>query len=360
MSLDGIGFLAPWAIYAAVLVLHLVMPAQRVAGYVRDGAGEPLRYRLNGLPVLLLVLGAWWLAGARGVLPWTWLWEHRWAGAAGAATLGVLFTLVLVLPAPRTSRSLLADLYLGRLENPRMLGGRLDLKMFLYQVGATMLALNLGSFAAHHVALHPGAPSPGVLLHVAMFGWFLLDYLFFERVHLYTYDLFAERVGFKLGWGCLAFYPYFYAVGLWSTAERPDPGTPTWMLALCVALFLVGWCLARGANLQKFFFKLDPNHRFLGVFAPETIADERHALLCSGFWRVSRHVNYLGELLMATGLALVLGWPAAIGPWLYPVYYLVLLIPRERADHRRCAAKYGALWEQYCARVRWRIVPGVY
>jgi len=42
------------------------------------------------------------------------------------------------------------------------------------------------------------------------------------------------------------------------------------------------------------------------------------------------------------------------------LYYVALLVPRERDDDRRCAAKYGALWERYTARVRWRIIPGVY
>ena len=68
----------------------------------------------------------------------------------------------------------------------------------------------------------------------------------------------------------------------------------------------------------------------------------------------------IGEILMAVGLALVLGYPAAIGPWLYPLYYLLLLLPRERADDRRCAAKYGPLWDEYRRRVPRRIVPGVY
>ena len=27
-----------------------------------------------------------------------------------------------------------------------------------------------------------------------LFTWFICDYLFFERVHLFTYDLFAERL----------------------------------------------------------------------------------------------------------------------------------------------------------------------
>ena len=82
-------------------------------------------------------------------------------------------------------------------------------------------------------------------------------------------------------------------------------------------------------------------------------------MLHSGFWGVSRHVNYLGEILMACGLALALGWPLLVGPWLYPLYYVALLFPRERDDDRRCAEKYGALWDQYRQKVPWRIVPKV-
>src|SRR5262249_1712857 len=140
-----------------------------------------------------------------------------------------------------------ADLFLGRLDNPRLGGGRLDAKMFLYLVGAVMLELNVLSFTAHHLRLFPGHASPGLLLHAALLSFFVVDYLAFEEVHLYTYDFFAERVGFKLGWGCLAFYPFFYAVGLWSVADRPDPGTPAPLLVGCALLFLAGWTLSRGA-----------------------------------------------------------------------------------------------------------------
>ena len=89
------------------------------------------------------------------------------------------------------------------------------------------------------------------------------------------------------------------------------------------------------------------------------VRDER-SVLCSGFWGASRHVNYLGEILMASGLTLALGWPLMLGPWLYPLYYVALLFPRERDDNRRCAAKYGPLWEPYREKVPWRIVPRVY
>ena len=259
-------------------------------------------------------------------------------------------------------QSLFADFYLGRLENPQFFDRRVDAKMFLYLVGAIMLELNLLSFAAHHYARFE-SPSPGVALYVALLTFFICDYLSFERVHLYTYDLFAERVGFKLGWGCLTFYPYFYCVGLWSAVDKPAPEVHTggtWLLWLAGLVFVSGWCLARGANMQKFQFKLDPNRAFLGLLRPKVVSDGERALLCNGFWGVARHVNYLGEILMATGTVLALGQFGDLWPWLYPLYYVALLVPRERADDRRCAAKYGSLWTRYCERVPYRIIPGIY
>lgn len=360
MSIDLAGFFAPFLIYAAIFLLHVVLPAQTVDGYVRDESGQPLKYRLNGLRVLFAAVFTWLLLGWVGVLPFDWLYHHRIAGLAGACTIGLGFTLWIVLPAPSTGRSLLADLFFGRHENPRILADRVDLKMLLYLVGAVMLELNLLSFAAHHYMSYPGDPSPGVAVYVVLMSWFVCDYLTFEEVHLYTYDLFAERVGFKLGWGCLTFYPYFYAVGLWALADRPNPHASPILTATAIFVFFAGWMFARGANMQKYTFKRAPDRVFLGIFAPEVVRDGSRSLLCSGFWGVSRHVNYLGEILMATGLALALGYPSCVWAWLYPLYYVGLLLPRERDDDRRCAAKYGELWARYKERVRWRIVPGIY
>jgi protein-S-isoprenylcysteine O-methyltransferase Ste14 len=357
----ALGALLPGVVYALVLLLNVVVPGRWVNGYVVDGQGRPLRYHLNGLPVLVLVVGGFALVAWQGLVAWDVFYTYRWGAAAGACVIGLVFTLAIVLTAPPTpGASLGADLYLGRRENPRWGGGRVDAKMFLYLVGAVMLELNVVSFAAHHVLLYPDAPSSGVLLYAGLFTFFLIDYLTFERVHLYTYDLFAERVGFKLGWGCLVFYPYFYCIGLWALADRPDPHTPTALLVAFAAIFFAGWSLSRGANLQKFLFKIRPDARLFGLIAPRTVESGDRRLLCSGFWRLSRHINYLGEILMATGLALALGYPLSLAPWLYPIYYLLLLLPRERADDRRCAAKYGALWDEYCRKVPYRVVPGVY
>jgi delta14-sterol reductase len=222
-----------------------------------------------------------------------------------------------------------------------------------------MLELNALSFTAHHWIVYGDQASAGIFLSAALLTWFVIDYMIFEKVHLYTYDIFAERVGFKLGWGCIVFYPYFYPVFLWATVDLPDPQTPSWLLMIFVLIFLSGWILARGANMQKYYFKRNPGKAFFWI-VPETIGDGNRTLLVNGFWGISRHINYLGEILMAAGIILCAGYPALILPWLYPLYYVVLLFSRQYDDNKRCALKYGELWKTYVRRVPYRIIPYIY
>ncbi|MFW5684699.1 MAG: DUF1295 domain-containing protein [Spirochaetota bacterium] len=359
MKADLLAFFSSWLVYGGVLLLHLVAPARERDGYVIDeSTGRPYRYRLNGLPVLLVSVVVWFALGYAGIVPHESLYLARWWGLAGAITLGVVSSTLVVAGAPPVRQNVLADVFLGRRFSPQYLGGRVDAKMFLYLAGATMLALNLPSFASHHVATY--GPSAPVLLYTVLFLWFLVDYMTFEHVHLYTYDLVAERVGFKLVFGCLTFYPYFYPIGLWAVADRPPADVSTLYLAMSALVFMSGWVLARGANMQKYLFKRDPERPFLGVIDPEAISDGDRRVLCSGFWGLSRHINYLGEVLMATGLTLALGYPGALIAWLYPLYYVLLLSTRQADDDRRCREKYGKLWDEYEERVPSRIIPGIY
>ncbi len=354
-----LGFFSPLILYAVITVLHYFLPGSRVTGYVRNSkTGEVLNYRLNGILVLFFSIVLWFLLGYLGWVPYDWLYEIRWYGLAGAFTFGLLFSLFIVLPYPATGRSWFADLYFGRLENPQFQNGRIDAKIWLYMIGAVMLQLNVLSFTAHHYLVF-GKLSPGIIVCAAMLTFFVWDYLLFEKVHLYTYDFFAERVGVKLGWGCLTFYPYFYLIALWATANLPDPGTPGWLLFSFVFLFLAGWTLSRGANMQKYFFKTRSKKTFLGI-KPESISDGNMALLVNGFWGISRHINYMGEFLMAGAIALSVGYPGIIWVWLYPVYYILLLLPRQIHDNKRCASKYGHLWNKYTEKVKYRIIPFLY
>jgi protein-S-isoprenylcysteine O-methyltransferase Ste14 len=359
MKTQILGFLTPWIIYTCITLLHILLPARRIQGYARhDTSNEILQYRINGFQVLVLSILTWLILGKTGWVPYTWLYTVRWYSLAGAAVLGLAFSLIMVLPYPSTGKSLIPELFLGRSKNPQYKNGFIDAKMWLYMIGAVMLQLNVLSFTAYHY-LHVEQMNPGVLLCAAMLTWFVWDYLTFEKVHLYTYDFIAERVGLKLGFGCLTFYPYFYLIALWATVDRPDPGTSTVLLILYGLIFLSGWMLARGANMQKYTFKTRPGKKFLGM-EPATLSDGNKMLLVNGFWGLSRHINYLGEILMATGIALSTGYPALFWVWLYPLYYVLLLFPRQRDDDRICRDKYGELWERYTDKVKYRIIPFLY
>ena len=361
MPMDIIlGFLTPFAIFIILFILNAILPGRWVTGYVtKVNSAEKLRYHLNGIQVFIMALITWFLLGYWNIVPFEWLYDYRWYGLAGACITGLIFSFMVVLPYPPVKKSFLADLFLGRIENLQFRDGLVDAKMWLYLTGATFLELNALSFAAHHGMVFGEQASPGIFLSTALLSCFVVDYLLFEEVHLYTYDLFAEKVGFKLVWGCMVFYPYFYSVFLWSTVDLPDPQTPAWLLVIYVLIFIVGWTLSRGANMQKYYFKKNPDKAFFKI-VPVTIADGTHTLLVNGFWGISRHINYLGEILMASGIILCTGYPSLIWPWLYPLYYVVFLVTRQIDDDKRCAQKYGSLWNIYVKKVPYRIIPFIY
>ncbi|KAJ3007652.1 UNVERIFIED_CONTAM: hypothetical protein HDU68_003414, partial [Siphonaria sp. JEL0065] len=266
------------------------------------------------------------------------------------------------------------EFFNGSFFNPRIFG--VDAKMALYCLGAVMLQLNILSMAALHYQNNGSVIANAVIVYVGMFTWFLIEYSFFENVHLYTYDLFAEKVGAKLIFGCLGFYPYLYCIGgtvLSPYAPHQNPqlyGSDMSILSslLTVALFFSGWILTRGANMQKYYHKINPNDEsfFFGKIPQRTIPGSR--IIYSGFWGVSRHVNYLGEIIQGVGLAIPgflvyygaeTSWICLVS-WIYPLYYVCLFIPRERDDHVLCRKKYGLVWDEYCQKVPSRIIPYVY
>ncbi len=354
-----LGLITPLVAYVVITLLHLAIPARKTRGYVvNDRTGEVLNYRINGKFVLIVSIVVWFLLGYCNVVPYTWLYETRWEGLVGACVIGLVFSFVIVLRQPSTGKAFLADLWFGRKKNPQLGDGFVDAKLWLYLVGVVLLQLNVLSCAAYQLTT-AASVNVGFLVGCAMLTWFCFDYLIFEKIHLWTYDFIAERVGFKLGFGCLTFYPYFYAVALWFTASLPGPGYPVWLICLFCVLFLVGWTLTRGANMQKYFFKTRPGRKFLWI-APEALSDGRHTLLVNGFWGASRHINYLGEIVQALAIALVVGYPWVWMVWLYPVYYIGLLFSRQADDNKVCRAKYGELWDEYTAKVKYKIIPFVY
>ena len=359
------GFLAPLAICAAFFVVQLVLPGRRVPGYVIEPeTGEPRSYRLNGLLVFVIAEIVWALELTG--MPRDWFYRSTLYQVAGGTVLCLLFALLAVFGGARDKvERPLAALWEGRVLELSFFNQRFDVKMFLYVVGGTMLSLNALSGAAYHYELFGADSNPGVFLYAGFLTFYVLDYFIFERVQLYTFDVIHEKLGFKMIWGGILVYGWLYILPLWGMAPYPDPGfTAPWRQVWLIgapALFLVGWGIARGANMQKYTFKRWPDRKFLGLIEPEYIEAGDRKILCSGLWGVARHFNYLGEGFFSLSIALVFGYFTNLWAWTYFIFIVGLFIARQRFDDRFCEEKYGAeKWAEYQSRVKYRIIPGIY
>ena len=429
-------------IYGLCLVLHLAIDVAPERGYACDcPTRRVLLYRNNGFRVLAAALAVLAAGGAGGALPpASDLARCFWPACRAGCALGLALSAALYArgtarlragridrgmscltassldsasgadarpaaardPAEFDARSAAEHFYCGLEWNPRpvWLGGA-DVKMFNYVVGAVGLAANVLSAVALHAeererAGVSGGGGGGFAVSNAMLAyalpmlWFVCEYLWCEGVHVYTYDLFRERTGAKMCWGCWCFYPFFYCVGAWplvggggGAGGGGGGGAASDISAAaalaCVGLFACGWLLTRGANLQKHAWRTRPGAADgdgddgdgkavwvpLGALGPaiaqRTVPGSHGRLLCSGFWGLARHVNYLGEVTQGVALALP-GWLAtgSLAPWAYPAYYAALFVGRQLDDDAACAAKYGAAWDAYCAAVPYHIVPYVW
>ena len=344
---------------------QIMLPGRWVPGYViNPETGEPRNYRLNGILVFAIALIVWALELTG--MPSDWFYRSSIYAVAGGTVFTAIFAVLAVFSQPQgKERNPIAALWTGRARELAFFNNRFDVKMYFYVVGGTMLSLNALSGAAYHYELFGEDSNPGVFLYAAFFTFYILDYFIFERVQLYTYDLIHEKLGFMLFWGGLVVYGWLFILPLWGMSAYPDPGfSPAWTYAWLIgtaALFLFGWSISRGANLQKYTFKRWPDRKFLGIIEPKYIEAGDRKILCSGLWGVARHFNYMGEGFLSLSIALVFGHFTNPWAWTYFVFIVTLFTFRQRDDDRHCAEKYGPdKWAEYQARVKYRIFPGVY
>ena len=262
------GFFTPLAIFALFALAQIILPARRVPGYVIDEkTGEPRSYRLNGILVFAIALIVW--ATEVTGMPRDWFYRSSVYAVVGGTVFTAIFAAWAVFSQPKgDTKNPIAELWSGRVREISFFKNRFDVKMYFYVVGGTMLSLNALSGAAYHYERFGENANPGIFLYAAFFTFYILDYFIFERVQLYTYDLIHERLGFMLFWGGLVVYGWLFILPLWGMAAHPDPGfsavwTYVWLIGTA-ALFLLGWSISRGANLQKYTFKRWPDRKFLG------------------------------------------------------------------------------------------------
>lgn len=232
---DATGLALVAAVYGASFVLNAFVPVRSLTpGYCIDHAtGKTKEYRLNAFTSLVLMCTAWLALVAAGIMPGDVFYRHFASCAKASCAIGLVFSSAMYVrgrgllakrridrrercptvdapgggpkgvTADFDSRGPLMHFYAGLSEfNPSLPWG-VDAKMWLYLAGAVQLQLNtMSAVAAALEARGNGAAlaglNPGLLAYAGMLTFFVFEYCWHEHVHTYTYDLFRERIGFKL------------------------------------------------------------------------------------------------------------------------------------------------------------------
>jgi protein-S-isoprenylcysteine O-methyltransferase Ste14 len=350
---------AGWIAFQAVLLL--VLPGRVVKGPT-IGDGSSFGYKLNGAFAFFLTVAVAIGAVLTGRVSATILYDQL-VPLLGAANLGafVMCVYVFVLgrrqaPADEPKDSVAEGFFMGTGLNPR--NGSFDWKFFSEARPGMILWVLLDlSMAATQYAKH-GVVSNGMILACVFQAFYVADCFVLEEAMLSTWDFRYEKFGFMLAWGCLVFIPFTFSLQTLYLVNHPE-ALPVWAVIGLVVFNFSGYFIFRTSNLQKHRFRKDPTIPIWGR-TPEAIQTARGTkLLVSGWWGIARHANYLGDLMM--GLAWCLTTASRhVLPYFYFIYFVILLVHRERRDHDHCAKKYGKDWDEYTRRVRWRIVPGLY
>jgi steroid 5-alpha reductase family enzyme len=110
-----------------------------------------------------------------------------------------------------------------------------------------------------------------------------------------------------------------------------------------IGLFVIGSYLNTGSELMRAHWKKDPNHK-------GKIYDQ-------GLFKYSMHINYFGDVVWSTGMALISGslWIVLI-PLYMSLGFIFLHIPRL---DRYLKERYGHQHDEYAAKTK-KFIPFIY
>jgi 7-dehydrocholesterol reductase len=222
------------------------------------------------------------------------------------------------------------------------------------------------SFIAYQYQLH-GYITKSILLSTMLHTIYVVDFFINEDWYLRTIDICHDHFGFYLAWGSIVWLPGVYTLQTQYLARNPV------VLSNFQALFIAstgigGYILFRCVNHQKDLVRRtkgkcnlwgSPAKIVRVKYRTKDGKEHDSLLLCSGFWGLARHVNYLGDLILSYSMCATCGFTHLL-PWTYAIFMTTLLIHRCWRDEERCSKKYGKGWEDYCKQVKWVIIPGIY
>ena len=369
-----------FAIYWAFLVVEGFMaaylPGLEIKGLpIPSRGGEQLVYRCNGITAWWLTLGAVAVLHFTGLFPLQTIYDQFGQFMIAAMITGNVVALAVYFGAKATgndermSGSFLYDFFMGAWLNPRI--GRLDLKMWAeVRVSWLTLFLLTASGAAHQYATYGTLSTPMIFMVVAHF-LYTNACMKGEECIPTTWDIFYEKWGWMLVFWNLAGVPFVYCFSSMYLASRPPFEHSVPYTVFCFALLLGAYYIWDTAQSQRNRFRMQLNGSFVRRKAfPQlpwgTLANPRYLetqagskLLVDGWWRYARKIHYTADVAMALSWGLICGFEHFL-PYLYVVFFVVMILHRAGRDIKRCQKKYGEDWDRYCKEVPYLFIPGVF
>jgi 7-dehydrocholesterol reductase len=338
-------------------------------------AGHVLEYKVNGLNVyivshVLYVLGSFYFKLFKPTIIF-----DNWgplliiANMYGYSLAIFAYIKAFLFPTHPNDRKFsgnpLYDFFMGIEFNPRI--GNLDFKLFHNgRPGIIAWSLINISFAAAQYERY-GYVTHSMFIVNILHAVYIIDFFYNEDWYLRTIDIAHDHFGFMLAWGDPVWLPWMYTLqGYFLVFHPVEQSIP--VSASILALGFLGYYIFRSVNHQKDYFRSNDGKcniwgkpaEFLEVkFVTSDGKTRSSKLLLSGWWGVSRHFNYVGDLCISLAYCLPCGTTHLL-PYFYIIYMTILLVHRSIRDDTRCKEKYGKQWDEYKRRVPYQICPYIF
>jgi 7-dehydrocholesterol reductase len=335
-------------------------------------AGLHLEYNINGLQSWLITHLLAVILVVTGLLDGSWI-AKNWLQMFFAANLiGYSLTCFAYLKAyiapshpkdNKTTGCWIYDLVMGIEFNPRC--GPIDLKLFFNgRPGIIAWSLINFSFMMYQKEKF-GSISGSMILVNCLQLIYIIDFFWNESWYLRTIDIAHDHFGWMLAWGDTVWLPFMYTLQCsYLSNNQYSVSDLQFMILLLVGIF--GYVIFRMTNYQKDYSRRnDGMNKTIWGKPPKFVICEYHTsdgqihhskLLISGFWGISRHMNYVGDIILSACFCAACG-PYHILPYFYVIYMTLLLTIRCIRDEQRCKMKYGHSWDEYCKKVPYRMIP---
>ena len=360
-------------IYAAIqLVFMKILPGKTVYGPKTPNGYTPV-YKNNGFLAFLLSITLFWLFGWQlNYFNPASIYDHLGEILGALNLFSWLFCLLLYFKgiyAPSTpdsgsSGNAIFDYYWGTDLYPHILG--FNVKHFTNsRFGMMAWPLLILAFAAKQQQLY--GLSDSMLVSVALQLIYVGTFFYYESGYFKTMDIQEDRAGYYIVWGVMVWVPSIYTLTAHYLVQHPIHLGPVFSGVL-VVVALVAFYSKTNMNRQRINVReKDGDYKIWGHKAKIIRArytdnkgeDRESILLVDGWWGITRHFHYVGEIIGALCWSL----PALFTnfmPYFYVVFLTILLFHRAKRDDVKCRAKYGKYWDEYCKAVPYKVIPGVF